>query len=98
MCPRIDDSWRADERRRRKIPILGPVAWWLAVAMCFSAIVCFVVLYLVILVGWGAPGAWGIVVIMLASIGFIIAVPAVLGWVARRIKRRRTPGQKIDPT
>jgi small-conductance mechanosensitive channel len=94
MCPRLSDEWRDDANHKRRIHIFGPVAWYVTVALSAAAIIFFIAMYLVILFEWGGSGAWPVVAIMLASIGFVIAVPAALAWLSRKTRRtERSPRQ-----
>jgi hypothetical protein len=84
MCPRPSDEWRADADRKPRIHILGPVAWGVAVALSAAAVALFVLPWLVVLFDWGGSGAWLVVAIVLASIGFVAAASAALTWLSRR--------------
>jgi hypothetical protein len=92
MCPRPADEWRADADRKRRIHILGPVAWVVAVALSVAAIALFVLPWLVVLFDWGGSGAWLVVAIALASIGFVAAASAALTWLSRRRKPTERTG------
>ena len=84
MCPDLSDEWVADGKRKRRIHVFGPVAWYVAVALSVAAIVPFLAAYLVVLFRLGGRGAWPVVAIVLASIGFVVAVPAALAWLSRK--------------
>jgi hypothetical protein len=86
MCPDLSDEWVADTKRRRKIRVFGPVAWYAAVALSAVAIATFIAAYLVVLFRLGGRGAWPVVAIVLASIGFVVAVPAALAWISRKTR------------
>jgi hypothetical protein len=86
MCPDLSDEWVADAKRRRRIHIFGPVAWYVAVALSAAAIVPFFAAYVVILLRLGGSDAWPVAAIVLASIGFVIGVPAALAWLSRRTR------------
>jgi branched-subunit amino acid ABC-type transport system permease component len=99
MCARLSDDWLADPNRKRRIHLFGPVAWYVAVALSAAAVISFFAAYLVILFGLGGRDAWPVLAIVLASIGFVIAVPAALAWlsrktrVAERVSRHSVPDQ-----
>ena len=86
MCPRLSDEWVADRRRKRRIHVAGPVAWYVAVALSVAAIAPFFAAYLVVLFRFGGSNGWPVLAIVLASIGFVIAVPAALAWISRRTR------------
>ena len=98
MCTRVSDEWVADGKRRRRIHVFGPVAWYLAVALSIAAIVPFFAAYLVILFRLGGSDAWPVVAIVLASIGFVIAVPAALAWISRRTGIPERSSRRGAPT
>jgi hypothetical protein len=93
MCPRLSEDWRADGNRKRRIHIFGPLASSVAIALLALAMGLFCALFLVLLFGWGGAGAWAIIGIMLASIGFAVAVSAAIDRLARRRRSRRVGGR-----
>jgi hypothetical protein len=84
MCPDVSDEWRADPKRRRRIPIFGPVAWYGAALMSAASVLLVIAAFLVVLFSSRGSQGWLVVAIVLAAVGFVIAVPAVLAWLSRK--------------
>ena len=87
---RLVGRWRSDAKRRPQRHVAGPIASGVFVATASTAIAFFCAAYLVILFRWGGHGSWPILGIMLASVGFVIAVGAVGGWLVRRRRGHRS--------
>ena len=97
MCPRLSEHWRTDGNRRRRIRIFGPFAWSVALLMSVAGGGLVFASFLVLAFRWGGAGAWPIIGIMLASIGFVVAVTASVDWLTRRRRRRRERTRTYRP-
>jgi cytochrome bd-type quinol oxidase subunit 1 len=88
----LPEEWHADEKRKRRFPIVGPFLWYFACLWAVLAVLFFCAVYLTVLLRWGGIGTWPIIAILAGSIVFASAVPAFLGWAVRGRRRRRAGG------
>ena len=97
MSTNLPEDWHADEKRRRRFPVVGPFLWYFAGLWAVLVILFFCAVYLTVLLGWGGIGTWPILAILAGSIVFASAIPAASGWAIRARRRRRAGGPPATP-
>ncbi len=97
MGANLPEEWHADEKRRRRIPVVGPFLWYFVGLWAVLTILFFCAIYLTVLLGWGGIGTWPILAILVGSIVLAGAVPAALGWAVRARRKRRSGGAPTAP-
>jgi hypothetical protein len=85
----LPEEWHADEKRKRRLPIVGPFLWYFVCLWAVLVILCFCAVYLTLLLGLGGVGVWPIIATLIGSVVFATAVPAGLAWAIRARRSRR---------